>query len=92
MKQVINFRYVHLNWETFLESTGCMFEPGCSKEYENDWDSQIALKDFYNWTAKNGFLWSIKNRFLGGTEIGIEESTGNKALCAEQMYGSEKRF
>lgn len=28
-----------------------------SKEYKNDWDSQIALKDFDNWTIRNSYLW-----------------------------------
>lgn len=32
------------------------------------------------------------NRFFSSIEIGIEESIGNKAFRAEQIYGSDNNF
>lgn len=37
---------------------------GCNKEYKNDWNSQIALNDFYNWTPRDGFSLGISIDFL----------------------------
>jgi hypothetical protein len=47
---------------------------------QNDWDSQIALKDFI--AEQQGLIFSgkIKNRFLNGIQKDIEESIWNNEL------------
>lgn len=96
MEMVLIFFIIIFDMFTSIEKNfsayGYMYDSGCSKEYKNSWDSQIALKDVYKWTVKNGFSGRIMNRFFSSIEIGIEESIGNKAFRAEQIYGSDNNF